>query len=125
MTFSHHFFSFIEECKPEVLSWDLIKRSNKGAIAHIGCSSTAWGEAGDKNNDSIPDSVQDGYTSGLCAEFFNIIGEGEIDILGDVYINAITRIVESHNSVEDRVKCKCVQEFQLIGDSSLKIGGYP
>jgi hypothetical protein len=121
----HHFFSFREECKPEVLSWDLIKRPDRGAIAHIGSSSTAWGEDGDANNDSIPDGVQGGYTSGLCAEFFDIIGEGEIDILGDAYTNAIIRVIEEHDATNDRIQCKCIQEFQLIGDPSLKIGGYP
>jgi len=120
----HHFFTFKYECVREVLGWDLIKKTNGGSIAHIGCSSTAWGDAGDKNHDDIPDSVQNGYTSGLCAEFFRIIGEKEIGILGDVYTNAITRIVENNSAAEDRIQCKCVQEFQLIGDPSLKIGGY-
>ena len=120
----HNFFTFKYECVREVLGWDLIKKTNGGSIAHIGCSSTAWGDAGDKNHDNIPDSVQNGYTSGLCAEFFKIIGEKEIGILGDVFTNAITRIVENNSAAEDRIQCKCVQEFQLIGDPSLKIGGY-
>jgi len=121
----HYFFNFRLECIPEVISWDLIKRPDKGAIAHIGSSSTAWGDTGDKNHDGIPDSVQNGYTSGLCAEFFNLIGQEDIDILGDAYINAITRIIENHSANSDRIQSKCVQEFQLIGDPSLKIGGYP
>lgn len=120
----HHFFSFKYACVREALSWDMIKKTNGGSIAFIGSSSTAWGEEGDKNHDNIPDSVQNGYTSGLCAEFFRIIGEKEIGILGDVYANAITRIVENNSAAEDRIQCKCVQEFQLIGDPSLKIGGY-
>lgn len=120
----HYFFTFKYECVREVLSWNMIKKTNGGSIAHIGSSSTAWGEEGDKNHDGIPDSVQNGYTSGLCAEFFKIIGEKEIGILGDVYTNAITRIVENNSAAEDRIQCKCVQEFQLIGDPSLKIGGY-
>jgi hypothetical protein len=120
----HYFLNFKHECVPEVLGWDLIKQQEKGSIAHIGCSSTAWGADGDENHDGIPDSVQMGYTSGLCAEFFDIIGEGEIDILGDVYSDAMTRVIEENNARNDRVQCKCVQEFQLIGDPSLKIGGY-
>jgi len=61
---------------------------------------------------------------GLCAEFSRIIGEGEIDILDSIYTNAITRIVDNHSAYDDRIQCKCVQEFQLNGDPSLKIGGY-
>jgi len=120
----HYFFNFKYECVPEVLSWDLIKQLDKGTIAHIGSSSTTWGAEGDANHDDIPDSVQNGYTTGLCIEFFKTIGEEEIDILGDVYTTAITNIVENHSATEDRIQCKCVQEFQLIGDPSLKIGGY-
>ncbi len=120
----HYFFNFRYECVHEVLAWDLMKKSDGGTIAHVGSSSTAWGAAGDKNHDGIPDSVQNGYTSGLCAEFFKIIGEEEFDILGDVYTSAITRIVENNSATDDRIQCKCVQEFQLIGDPSLKIGGY-
>jgi len=121
----HHYFrNFKYECVPEVLSWDLMKKPDKGTIAHIGSSSTAWGSEGDANHDDIPDSVQNGYTTGLCIEFSKIIGEEEIDILGDVYNAAITKVVENHSAAEDRIQCKCVQTFNLIGDPSLKIGGY-
>jgi len=120
----HYFFGFKNECVPEVFSWDMIKTPDKGLIAHIGSSSTAWGAAGDDNHDEIPDSVQFGYTSGLCAEFFKLIGDGEIDTLGDVYTNALNAIIENNSAKYDRIQCKCVQEFQLIGDPSLKIGGY-
>lgn len=121
----HHFlFGFKYECVPEVFSWDMMKNPDKGVIAHIGSSSTAWGAAGDDNHDEIPDSVQFGYTTGLCAEFFKLVGEEEVDILGDAYSTALTKIIENHNAKNDRIQCKCVQEFQLIGDPSLKIGGY-
>lgn len=122
----HHYFSnYKYECVSECLSWNMIKKKDGGTIAHIGDSSTAWGEAGDDNNDGIPDSVKDGYTSGLCAEFFRIFGEEEIDILGNVYVVSLTNVIENYSGNDKRVHCKCVQEFQLIGDPSLKIGGYP
>ena len=122
----HHYFpNYKYECVLECLSWNLIKKKDGGTIAHIGDSSTAWGEAGDNNHDGIPDSVKDGYTSGLCAEFFRIFGLEEIDILGDIYVETLTNVVENYSGFDRRVHCKCVQEFQLIGDPSLKIGGYP
>jgi hypothetical protein len=119
-----NFFNFKYECVSESISWKMIKKSNGGSIAHIGDSSTAWGADGDTNNDSIPDSVQMGYTSGLCTEFFKIIGSGEIKILGDVHSQTLKTIIENNSPFEDRVQCKCIIEFQLIGDPSLKIGGY-
>jgi hypothetical protein len=121
----HHFFSFKYECVSDIISWNMMKNPDKGSIAHIGCSSTAWGSTGDANQDGIPDSVQDGYTSGLCTEFFRIYGEENTSVLGDVYNQALSSIIDNHSTINDRIQCKCVQEFQLIGDPSLKIGGYP
>lgn len=120
----HNFFNCKYECIPEVISWNMVKKSDGGSIAHIGCSSTAWGDVGDDNYDGIPDSVQNGCTSGLCAEFFRIIGESDIDFLGNVFTETLIRIIDNNNANTDRIQCKCVQDFQLIGDPSLKIGGY-
>jgi len=102
----------------------MVKKPDGGSIAYIGSSSTAWGETGDKNNDMIPDGVQTGLTSGLCTEFFRVYGEDEKSILGEVYTDSLSRIVSNHSGRSDRIQCKCIQEFQLIGDPSLKIGGY-
>ena len=121
----HHFRTFIHSCVSRCIGWNMVKKADGGSIAHIGSSSTAWGEAGDKNNDSIPDGVQTGYTSGLCTEFFRIYGEEEINILGDVFSNTLTNIIMDFSGQIDKLQCKCIQEFQLIGDPSLRIGGYP
>jgi len=102
----------------------MVKKSDGGSIAHIGSSSTAWGETGDKNNDTIPDGVQTGCTSGLCTEFFRVYGEDEKSILGEIYADALSSVILNHSARSDRIQCKCVQEFQLIGDPSLMIGGY-
>jgi hypothetical protein len=120
----HYFLNCKYECVSECMSWNMIKKIDGGTIAHIGSSSTAWGAAGDRNNDGIPDSVKDGYTTGLCAELFRIIGEEHIDILGTAYSDSLTHIIENYTGPDKRVHSKCVQEFQLIGDPSLKIGGY-
>ena len=122
----HHYVRNVKyECVSDVISWNLIKKPDGGIIAHVGSSSTAWGADGDEDLDGIPDSVQYGYTTGLCAEFFRVFDEGEIGVLGGVVSEAMTRVIEDNSACEDRVQCKCVQEFQLIGDPSLMIGGYP
>ena len=120
----HRFLDFKYSCVSRCIGWNLVKKSDGGSIAHIGSSSTAWGETGDKNNDMIPDGVQTGYTSGLCSEFFRIYGENEKSIIGEVYTDSLSSIVLNHSGRSDRIQCKCIQEFQLIGDPSLKIGGY-
>jgi hypothetical protein len=120
----HHFQTWKYECVPDVLGWNLMKKSNGGTIGYVGDSSTSWGVSGDSNHDGIPDSVHDGLTTGLCAEFFRIIGDKEFETLGMVHKNTIRNVVESYNGLEPRIHYKNVQEFQLLGDPSLKIGGY-
>ena len=121
----YHVFRHSIDCSLSgCIGWNMVKKPDGGSIAHIGSSSTAWGEVGDKNNDSIPDSVQTGYTSGLCSEFFRIYGEDEINILGDVFNGAVRNVIIDNSGRNDKIQCKCILEFQLLGDPSLKIGGY-
>jgi hypothetical protein len=121
----HHIHTWKYECVSDVLGWNLMKKEDGGTIAYIGDSSTAWGVEGDSNQDGIPDSVFDGLTAGLCAEFFRIISYEEFETLGLVYKNTLRNVVESFNGLDPRIHCKNVQEFQLLGDPSLMIGGYP
>lgn len=119
-----HFFSFIDECITNCFGWNMVKKSDGGSIAYIGSSSTAYLTLGDSNNDGIPDLVQMGYTTGLCNEFFRVFGEDEKKILGNIFRNSLSNIIENHSAQSNWGQCKCVQEFMLIGDPSLKIGGY-
>jgi len=121
----HHLRTSKYECVQEVIGWNLVKQKDAGTIAHIGDSSTAWGALGDENHDGIPDSLNDGLTAGLCSEFFRLIGENSYESLGKVYKNTLTNVLDSYEGFDQRIHYKNVQEFQLIGDPSLKIGGYP
>ena len=120
----HYFWNFKHECVSDCISWNMVKKPNGGSIAFIGSSSTTWGETGDKNHDSIPDGVQTGLTSGLCTEFFRIFGEEESKIIGEIFTETLTNVIEEFSAGQNLVQCKCVQEFHLIGDPSLKIGGF-
>ena len=108
----------------ECLGWRLVRQPNAGAIAYIGSSSTAWGDIGDKNEDNIPDAVQNGRTSGLCNEFFRIYGEGDLDTVGKIFAQTLSNYVDDFSMDQDSVFCKCALEWILIGDPSLKLGGY-
>ena len=112
------------ECVSECLGWNMVKKPMGGSIAHLGSSSTAWGSTGDTDNDGIPDSAQYGYTSGICTEFFKIYGQEGKTILGDIYTDALTNVIEKNNARRNKVQCKCIHEFILLGDPSLMIGGY-
>ena len=122
----YHSFSYCKySCVTRCIGWNMVKKPDGGSIAHIGSSSTAWGVPGDNNRDNIPDCAQTGFTSGLCSEFFRIYGEENTTILGEIFSDTLTNIIQDFNGQKDKLQCKCIQEFQLIGDPSLKIGGYP
>ena len=120
----NYFFNFMHELIWECIGWNFVKKPDIGSIAYIGSTSTTWGATGDKNNDSIPDGVQAGYTSGLCTEFFKLFGEDEDRFIGDIFRNTLANVIESSSADHERFQCKCVQEYTLLGDPSLKIGGY-
>jgi len=106
------------------IGWKMVRLPNTGSIAHLGSSSTAWGSTGDGDQDGIPDSAQYGYTSGICTEFFKAYGEGQSNTLGELYNIALENVCNDFTAQRNRIQAKCIQEFQLIGDPSLQIGGY-
>jgi hypothetical protein len=120
-----NFFDFIEGCVSECLGWNMVKKSDGGSIAYIGGTSTGYLVPGDNNHDDIPDVAQMGYTTGLCDEFFRVYGIDSKRILGEIYCDTLASIIKNQSAQTNRGQCKCVQEFLLIGDPSLKIGGYP
>jgi len=57
-------------------------------------------------------------------QFFKSFSEGR-DILGDVHSNQIIHYMNEFPPMENKIDCKIPQQWTLIGDPSLKIGGYP
>ena len=111
------------EWSPECWSWWLARKIDGGSIATIGCTGLGYGYIGDYNNDGIPDCIQ-GLGGWIDIEFFRIYGQEKIDVLGDIHSTAITNYVSNFPVMKDNIDCKTVQEWVLLGDPSLKIGGY-
>ena len=108
---------------PECMGWWFVKQAGGGAIATFGCTGLGLGTIGDSNDDGIPDCIQFLLTW-LELQFFRVYANGT-DILGETWGNAIndyvnTFLVEN----KDPADIKTVQEWVLLGDPSLKIGGY-
>ncbi|MBS3778192.1 MAG: hypothetical protein KGY50_02725, partial [Candidatus Thermoplasmatota archaeon] len=102
------------------LGWVLTKNDNKGAIATIG--PTNIGYYGFEYNG--------GGLDWLELQFFREYKKGTT-IIGDVWKQALTEFAEEFSidwSIPAGVNCaidaKMAQEWVLIGDPSLKIGGY-
>ncbi|OYT60806.1 hypothetical protein B6U81_04365 [Thermoplasmatales archaeon ex4484_30] len=107
----------------ECWSWHLVKMAGKGSIATLGYTGLGYGAIGDGDKDGIPDCVQylGGYIEG---RFFKAYGQDGKDILGEAWGQAVTEYINKFPPMEDRTDCKTIEEWCLLGDPSLKIGGY-
>ncbi|KAA0009535.1 MAG: peptidase C25, partial [Thermoplasmata archaeon] len=109
----------------ECFSWHLVRMANKGAIATLGNTGLGYGQGGgyDSNGNGIPDDVE--YLGGYIEDrFFNAYGTKGKDILGETWQTAILDYIATYPPMEDQTDCKTIEEWVLLGDPSLQIGGY-
>ena len=117
---------------PECWGWYMVKMPRTGSIATMGNTGYGWGSEGDV----CTIGPGDGW---INTEFYKNYGEaygaGNDTILGMLYIQAISEYI-SHFKIWqysywridpgwDGIDEKTVQQWQLLGDPSLRIGGYP
>ena len=115
----------LSDCTPEEIAWRLVRKPNGGSIAHIGATSVVWGYTGDADDNGIPDSVEDGLLGWINAEFFRLYIEEGYQYLGELHWETIRNYCNTFSVHSNKLDCKHVQEITLIGDPSLKVGGYP
>jgi hypothetical protein len=108
----------------DCIGWSIVNLKDGGAIATIAPTSQCWVGTGDTDNNSIPDMVETA-TGFLSLEFLRVYAEEEIDTLGTVHMKAIENYIAVFPVHSNKIDCKTIQEYVLIGDPSLKIGGYP
>ena len=101
---------------PECFSWWLTRLSGRGAIASIGNTGLGYGTLG-------KECTIGGLDGGLSLEFFRQYGEMGYDILGDTYRQTLVYYINNFDMHEDD-HVKTLQQWVLLGDPSLKIGGY-
>lgn len=101
---------------PECWSEWIIRLSGRGGIASIGNTGLGYGVMG-------KDCTIGGCDNGLTIEFFRQYGTEDHDILGEAFSQAITRYINIFGNVnQDHVKT--IEQWVLLGDPSLKLGGY-
>ena len=110
------------ETTPECWGWWLARKIDGGSIATLGYTGLDYFAIGDYDNDGIPDCTQ--YYSGfLNINFFKHYANGT-DMLGAIHAKTLTDYINTHNPMKDNIHCKTVEEWVLLGDPSLKVGGY-
>ena len=111
------------EWVPNCWAWWLTSKIGGGAIATI--ANTGLGTHGedDSDNNSIADylEVLDGW---LELRFLQLYGEENYDILGENHGETLTGYLQRFLGDEAKMDVKMVQQWELFGDPSLKIGGY-
>ncbi len=112
----------------EDLSWRLTRKIGGGSIATLGYTDfpvATPGEYGDLDGDGInePDCVEGGYGY-MALRFIHAYGNGT-EILGEIWSEAVTEYIITFDCMETRWDGHTAEGFVLLGDPSLKIGGYP
>jgi len=102
---------------PECWSERLVNLGKRGAIATIGNTGYGYGIL----NQYCTVGGLDGY---ITTEFFAQYGNG-YDILGETYSQTITEYINHFDYEWDDAHRKTVEQWILLGDPSLQIGGYP
>ncbi len=75
----------------------------------------------DKNDVNDYLEVLDGW---LELRFFQLYNQEQVDVLGDMHSGAIKDYLHTFICSHDEMDPKMVQQWQLFGDPSLKVGGY-
>jgi hypothetical protein len=97
---------------PECMSWRLISKPNGGAIGSTGCTGYGFG-----GNTAVTFSAE------LEANFFYMIGQDNATTLAWAHQGGITKYITENVMVKRAVHCITV--YQLFGDPSLYLGGFP
>ena len=103
---------------PEAFSWRLVRNPHGGAIATMGNTGLGYGMPG-------IDLTTGGGDGWITIEFFKQYGAEGLDVLGQAYQQTLTSYVNTFDMTDLAAgHPKSVQQWVLLGDPSLKIGGY-
>jgi hypothetical protein len=105
-----------KEWIPRCWAWAMMTQTRGGAIAVIANSGLGYGEPGEHTL-----TERGRHLEWL---FFKAYHDGA-DHLGETHAADLVLYMNAHPPMDDQMDCKIVQEWVLLGDPSLMIGGYP
>jgi len=107
---------WLYEWIPRCWAWAMASQSRGGAIAVIANTGLGYGEPGEHTL-----TERGRHLEWL---FFKAYHDGEVN-LGATHGTDLIYYMNEHPPMVDQTDCKIVQEWALLGDPSLLIGGYP
>ena len=105
---------------PQSWSWNFISHSQDGAIAVIGNTGLGWGVGGVHSTE-----YNEGFLTTRFFESYANLSLKGINQLGDIHNEAISTYVNHFSANENLLDRKTVEQWVLLGDPSLYIGGFP
>jgi len=104
-------------------AWKLTSKKWGGSIATIANTALGTHAMNDADQDDVNDylEVLDGW---LELRFFQLYSYEQVDMLGDLHSGAIKDYLHTFINSGDEMDLKMVQQWELFGDPSLKVGGY-
>jgi len=108
------------EWSPVSWSWNLVRQKNGGSIATIGNIGLGWGGEG---LSCITDL--DGWITTHFFENYATISQQGNYSLGEIHSQTVSDYIHNFAGYWGRLDQKTVQQWALLGDPSLRIGGYP
>jgi len=104
---------------PECFSWRLVRNPKGGSIATMGNTGLGYGMPGNM----LTTGGGDGW---ITIEFFKQYGTEDQTILGNAYAQTLTSYIQNFDMTDlESGHTKTVQQWILLGDPSLRIGGFP
>ena len=111
------------DCIMECIAWRMASKQDGGSIATITNTNFCYGGVGDANSNGIPDDAES-YGGWLAVEIFRLIGQEGMKTLGEIHTQSILNYIDNFPVYTNLIHNKSIQEWILIGDPSLRIGGY-
>jgi hypothetical protein len=100
-------------------SWNLVKQRVGGSIATIGNTGLGWGSGGEGSADDL-----DGWISTHFFDSYAKLQGNDNCTLGMVHSATLTAYIDTFSPNNDELDRKTVEQWVLLGDPTLKIGGY-
>lgn len=126
--FMQYFFKppyqfYYNEWVPNCWAWWFTSKPNGGAIATIANTGLGTHGEGDQDFNEIADylEVLDGW---LELRFLELFGEHHQVYLGKNHAQTMTEYLQIFLGNNEKMDTKMIQQWELFGDPSLKIGGY-
>jgi len=121
--FDHYEKKLIKLTPDSCWAWKLANKRNGGSIATIANTGLGTHAMSDSDQNGVNDYLEalDGW---MELRFFELYNQEQVDMLGNLHSGAISEYLDTFLCAHDEMDVKMVQQWQLFGDPSLKVGGY-